>query len=205
MTAPKAIKLGPGLLTLGEVGSPIDISCLLSKAKVSWDKDKEDDTAVLCGDTIAGAVSYTAKLAGTLAQDIDNVDGIVQFSWDHKGEQVPFVFVPNTAAGRQVTGTVTVDPLTVGGDEVKKNMMSDFEWDCVGEPVLGPTTPATGATAGAPGAFTPAGSAPPVDIVALGPIVAAPQTAWAAGSYVTLGDGSRAYWDATAWVVGTAP
>src|SRR4029077_14517292 len=141
--------------------TPIDISCLLSKARVDWDKDKEDDTNVLCGSTIAGATTYGAKLAATIAQDIDNTAGIVHFSWDHKGETHPFVFVPNSAAGQQVTGDVTGAPLTVGGDEGKKNMMADFEWDCVGEPQLSAAQDATGATEGTPGMWTPTGSVGP--------------------------------------------
>lgn len=141
-TAPKADKLGPGLLTIGEAGAAIDISCRLSAARVEWDKDKEDDTPVLCGETIAGATTYTSQLAGTIAQDLSADNGIVEFSWTHKGEQFPFVFVPSTDAGKQVTGQVIVDPLQVGGDEVKKNMMSDFEWDIVGDPVLADYTPA---------------------------------------------------------------
>jgi hypothetical protein len=140
-TPPTATKLGPGLLTIGDTGTLMDISCRLSAAKVEWDKDKEDDVPVLCGDTIAGATTYTSKLTGTIAQDLHDPEGLVNYSWEHKGEQVPFVFVPSTAAGQQVTGTLILDPLDVGGDEVKKNMMSDFEWDIVGDPVLGAYVP----------------------------------------------------------------
>lgn len=139
MTA-TATKLGPGLLTIGDTATALDISCRLSAAWVKFDKDKEDDTPVLCGDEIPGSVEYPATLSGTLAQDLEDDEGIVAYSWTHRGEQQPFVFVPSTSAGKQVTGTVTIDPLDVGGDEVKKNMMSDFEWDIVGDPVLGPYT-----------------------------------------------------------------
>ena len=205
--ASKAVKLGPGLLTVGQPG--MDISCRLSAARVEWDKDEEDDTPVLCGDTIPGSVTYSASLTGTLFQDIDNKQGIVNYSWAHKGESVPFVFVPNSAAGQQVTGTVTIDPLDVGGDEVKKNMTSDFEWGCVGEPKLSDyvAVVATGATAGSPGFWTPSGAAPPVDMAALqaGSIVADPATAWTSGQYVVLADQSHAHWTGSAWATGDAP
>jgi hypothetical protein len=131
-----ATKLGPGTLVIGDTVAPsLDMSCQLSGAKVAWDKDKEDDTPTLCGDTVAGATTYTGKLSGTVLIDLSD-DGLVDFTWTNKGQQFPFVFIPNTAAGKQITGTVTVDPLDVGGDEVKKNMTSDFEWDCVGMPEL---------------------------------------------------------------------
>jgi hypothetical protein len=212
MTAPKATKLGPGTLTIGAATGAQDISCKLSAAKVEWDKDKEDDLPVLCGSTIAGSTSYTAKLSGTIAQDLDDPASIVQWSWDHKGEQHPFLFVPNTAAGKSVTGELIVDPLTVGGDEVKKNMMSDFEYDIVGEPVLGPAAaaaPAATGNAGTPGTWDPAGSTPPAtvaDLIAGIPAVvaAAPTTPWTAGQYVETADGADAYWSGTAWTAGQA-
>jgi hypothetical protein len=135
--AGKATKLGPGTLIIGETTTTLDLSCQLSAAKVEWDKDKEDNTEVLCGDSIAGGVTYTAKLTGTVLLDLSPT-GMVSFTWDHKGEELAFTFVPNDVEAQQVTGVLTVDPLDVGGDEVKKNMSVDFEWDCVGEPVFEP-------------------------------------------------------------------
>ena len=65
---------------------------------------------------------------------------------------------------------------------------------------------ATGATAGSPATLTPADSYPPADFAALtaDPLTASPTTAWTTGQYVVLGDDSRAYWNGTAWVAGTA-
>lgn len=69
------------------------------------------------------------------------------------------------------------------------------------------TIPATGATAGTPGSFSPAGATPPADLTALtgGGITATPTTAWTTGQYVALGDSSHAYWNGTAWTTGAAP
>lgn len=130
-----ATKLGPGTLIIGETTTTLDMSCQLSAAHVEWDKDKEDDVPVLCGEDVAGATDYSAKLTGTVLLDLSD-GGMVEFTWTHKGEQFPFVFIPNTESAKQVKGTVTIDPLDVGGDEVKKNMSVDFEWDCVGEPTF---------------------------------------------------------------------
>jgi hypothetical protein len=129
-------KLGPGTLTLGETGTELDASCQLLGAMVEWDKDKEDDETTLCGDVVPGDMTYTATLSGTVYQDLAEATGLVAYTWEHKGETVAFEFVPNTAAGATVTGDVIVDPLTVGGDEMKVKMQSDFEWDCVGEPTI---------------------------------------------------------------------
>ena len=130
-------KLGPGTLILGEVGTGQDASCQLTGAVVGWSKDKADDVTVLCGDVVAGGTTYTATLSGTFLQDLTADDGIVAFTWDNKGTQVPFTFVPNTDAGATVTGQVVIDPIDVGStDDYGSTMTSDFEWDCVGEPAI---------------------------------------------------------------------
>lgn len=75
------------------------------------------------------------------------------------------------------------------------------------------TVPATGATAGAPGAWTPAASAPAPDVTALiagkpGAVTASPATVWTTGQYVQTqaqGTEGRAYWNGTAWVAGAKP
>lgn len=66
--------------------------------------------------------------------------------------------------------------------------------------------PATGATAGIPGAFTPTGAALPADLTTLqaGSVTANPTTAWTAGQYIVLGDGSNAHWSSTAWAANAA-
>ena len=135
--AVKSTKLGPGTLTLGDVGTLQDASCQLAGAVVGWDKDKADDITVLCGDVVAGGTTYTATLSGTFLQDLEDEAGLVAFTWENRGVSVPFTFTPNTAAGATVTGTVVIDPIDVGStDDFGSTMTSDFEWDCVGEPAL---------------------------------------------------------------------
>ena len=67
--------------------------------------------------------------------------------------------------------------------------------------------PATGATAGTPGTWTPEPSNRPDDLEDLqtGSVTASPATAWTAGQHVVLEDGSHAYWDADSWAEGEAP
>lgn len=63
---------------------------------------------------------------------------------------------------------------------------------------------AAGATAGLPGAYTPANAGPPMTLAGLSTVVASPLTAWTTGQHIVLGDGTTAYWNATAWVAGIA-
>jgi len=131
-------KLGPGTLTIGTV--PTDFTCQVTAARVEWAVDEGDDVVVLCGETVPGARTYSASLTATILSDLGAVAGIVEFSWTNKGTQQAFEFTPNASAGKSVTGTVIVDPISVGGDESGQNMTSDFEFACVGEPVIGPAS-----------------------------------------------------------------
>jgi hypothetical protein len=64
---------------------------------------------------------------------------------------------------------------------------------------------ATGAGPGTgTGTFTPAGATPPANLAGLAGVTAAPATAWTAGQYVLLADGTKAHWDGAAWVAGPA-
>jgi hypothetical protein len=72
------------------------------------------------------------------------------------------------------------------------------------------TTPATGAAAGTPGTWTPAGADPPADVAALqaSSITASPATPWTTGQYVqtaTAGAAGQACWTGSGWVGGAAP
>jgi len=64
--------------------------------------------------------------------------------------------------------------------------------------------PATGAVAGTPGSFTPAGASAPANLAAMTGITATPATAWTTGQYVNLADNSKASWSGTAWQAGAA-
>jgi hypothetical protein len=73
-----------------------------------------------------------------------------------------------------------------------------------------PIVPATGATAGTPGMWTPPASTPPANAAAAtsAAVVASPTTAWTVGQYVqgsTAGAPGQMHWDGTAWAAGAAP
>jgi hypothetical protein len=77
------------------------------------------------------------------------------------------------------------------------------------EPVEPPeeSTPATGATAGIPGEWTPAGSTPPADPASCD-VTADPDTPWTTGQFVQTqldGAAGRCTWTGDSWVGGVAP
>jgi hypothetical protein len=61
---------------------------------------------------------------------------------------------------------------------------------------------AVSASAGSPGTFNPYRCAVPANLAAMPGVVANPTTAWLAGQYVDLVDGSDAQWNGTAWIAG---
>jgi hypothetical protein len=63
---------------------------------------------------------------------------------------------------------------------------------------------ATGASAGTPGAWTPANADTPNRFQSMDAITATPATAWTTGQYIVLGDGSLAHWAGSAWASGAA-
>ena len=134
----KSYKLGPGTLTLGEAGTALEISAQIANARVEWSENVQssDDTDLLNGETLPGDenATYRATLSGNMVQDI-TTGGVIDWTWTHKGEEHPVTFVPSTAEGRQVTGTIVPVPITLGGD-VKARNRSDFTFRFIGDPVL---------------------------------------------------------------------
>jgi hypothetical protein len=131
-------KLGPGTLTLGT--GPLDASAQVTAIRVVPEESVETAEAVdvLSGEQLAEeeTASYKYKLTATFLQDTLAAAGLVAYTWDNAGASVPFKFAPNTPLDRQITGTLRVVPLEIGGD-VKKRNTSDWSVSIIGTPVLG--------------------------------------------------------------------
>lgn len=130
----KSYLLGPGTLKIGETGTAVDYSAQVTACKIAWDKDAEDAVPVLSGEELPGDITWSATLSATFIQDLSDT-GLVDYTWQNKGNQVPVEFVPSTSQGKAVTGVIEVTPLDIGGD-VKKRNTSDIEWSFIGEPTL---------------------------------------------------------------------
>jgi len=207
-------KLKTGSLKLGTAPGT-EFGCQETNVRITPEHNESGDpTETLCGDVLTAATTVTWTLNGTAIQDWDAPGGvsIVQYSWAHDGETVPFTWKPNAGA-TTFTGNVTIRALELGGD-VNTRITTDFAWPLAGKPttVWGTSgVAATGATAGVPGTWTPSGATPPTSVANLiagtpNAVVASPTTAWTTGQYVqtgTAGAPGQAHWDGTAWV--TAP
>lgn len=134
--APVTQAVGDGSLRLGEAGSLSDWSAQVTAASVEPTVAAEDDVPVLTGGKLSGDRTYGAALKATVLQDL-SPEGLIAWSWEHRGEEVTVEFVPNTAAGSVVRGRLIVDPMKLGGDVKKKNT-SDVELTFIDFPTLSP-------------------------------------------------------------------
>lgn len=125
--------VGPGTLTIGETGTLLDVSCQVTEVMLSPDKDQEDAVNTLCGDSLAGDITYTFTLKGTLVQDWSPA-GVNKFCHTNRGLQLPFTFTPSTADGPTITGELIVDPIDTGG-KVKSKPFAEFEFTVIGDPL----------------------------------------------------------------------
>lgn len=138
-------KLGNGKLLLG-TGSGFDVTGQLRACQVDTSEEvKTADAIPLLDNTeIAEEEEATFKhvLKGKFLQDLA-ANGIVDYSWEHMGEQINVRYVPHLPAERGVEGVIVMVPLTIGGEVTKPRTRpeSDFEWRFVGTPIFGTYDP----------------------------------------------------------------
>lgn len=170
---------------------------------------------------MVGATSYELTIA--YLQDPDVVDGLSMFLFEHDTELAYFFMGMDGDDPPKAVGQVRLVSGAIGG-EGRTTLTAEATLPVDGKPsvcfgnaagseaVPPPLAPATGATAGIPGSWTPAGSTPPAsvpDLIAGTPnaVAASPTTAWTTGQYVqtaTAGAAGQGYWNGTAWIAGTA-
>jgi hypothetical protein len=139
-------KLGPGVLTLGTGAMAVESQLTKARLNISESVTQSGEKLkVLSGETKDGTsetIDYAFTLDGTFLQDDPGVASVVDWSWDNAGTEQPFVFVPNTAGMREVSGTLVPVHLSIGGDDIEEtDMASDFTWRIKGEPTRGTVGP----------------------------------------------------------------
>lgn len=214
----------PANPTITELNAGIDFSCNVLASDFTWsaaDSDKVNEKS-LCQEGNANAIAASNYTAGlTIFREFDESTGAV----DPVGDAC---FQALKTKGTRAWGYLReigkpASQAWAGGDEIKLGL--EFLTDNPQRPSQGggyikdrvplepqvgwPYTaakpiPATGATAGTPGTFTPVGATVPADLAALAGVVADPATAWTTGQHVVLGDASKAHWTSSAWASGEA-
>jgi len=132
-----SVKLGPGVLKVGATGSEIDVSCQLNGGRITTNVDTADSITTLCGTVEPGAMSFDHEFTGNINVDIGaGAASLFALSWDSKGTEQAFEFIPNSADGTKAVGTLMITPLDLGADEFGAPLASDFTWPIVGEPTF---------------------------------------------------------------------
>lgn len=196
-------KVRNGTLTLGGE----DFSCQPTSVLIASSYNEDGDPVeVLSGEGLPADTTVDKTLNITAIQDFDDPDGLMRFLRDNELTTVPFGWKANSDGAQVASGQLQCRVGDWGG-ETNKRITTELELPIAGKVDWSDPAPATGATAGTPGMWTPSMSNAPANLAALtaGAVVASPVTAWTVGQYVTLADRSAAHWDAAAWVTGKAP
>ena len=128
----KSQKLVKGLLSIGETGTLTEWGGQVRAVSLAAEYDKEDDIVVLSGEKEAGDETKTETLSGTVLDDYSAAGSIFKFSKEHEGEELPFIWEPNTEAGLRITGVLKMRQISIGGDVDTKNE-NDFEFPIIGD------------------------------------------------------------------------
>jgi len=152
------------------------------------------------GDVLA-AGKWTPE-AETFFSSIEGKSGL-NYAYGPLGNQAGMTAISGVCNCLSWTGPVsTVDGITTATAELRCSTRILGAFDASGVPV--PPVTATGATAGVPGSFTPAGAAAPSNLAGMSGVTASPNTAWTTGQYVATSDGIHCNWNGTAWITGNA-
>jgi hypothetical protein len=198
LTPPAGVTVPSGYLPTEPTGTDGKVTLTLPGG--SWKV-----TATIPGDTEDGTIDLLLPQTYTLPITVVWPKAEVAQAGD------PGSFTPSsyaTPANLAALAGVTASPTTAwtGGQHVVLGNGNKAHWDGAAWQAGKAPTPAAGATAGEPGAFTPAGAALPANLTALkAAIDLGSAAAWAKDEYVVLDDGSKAYWDGTTWKAGKAP
>jgi hypothetical protein len=120
--------LGPGVLTIGETGTLIDVSCLVNNVSIIPDISEGDSKTMLCGTTKRSPDEITWAIEGNVDVDAGLAAGFFALTWQHIGEVVPFSYTPSTEVGTVVTGALKLAPLELGADNYGDFLNSDFSF-----------------------------------------------------------------------------
>lgn len=133
--AVNTLKVGPGSLTIGASTDLTTFSGQVTSIRLVPSVDQGDTVTVLSGEQVAGDRSESFTLEGTLLQDFGKTGSTTEWLYNKRGQTHAFVYVPATANGKKITGSLVVEAIEIGGD-VNTNATSDFSFVVVGAPVI---------------------------------------------------------------------
>ena len=209
--------------TDGTTGGKVQIECWIQAYNVSKDSGGSDtvDVATLCPTGLYKLVNKSSGGGYTLNLDYindwcttGNTAGANSLSWllvkFPNATNVPFKLIDRAGCntGIQVSGVISQLPdFALGGQQGQVSSVSGASFPLNGKPTIAVAAAAsnpTGATAGTPGSWTPAGSLTPPDLAAANALGLTLGAAWTTGQYVLTANKDEISWNGTAFVAGRA-
>lgn len=192
-----------------------NLRCLCLSVSLEADNKVIEQTSMCDVQEYQGSVKYHLVLKMAQSFDPGGTNDVLQAALDNyaaSGAPMPYKVRPYynrpvSPSNPEYTGFVRPLPYNAFGGDAGTASEVDLDWTCTDVWTINKGTPvaATGATAGQPGFFTPAGSGRPANLAGLSAVTASPATAWATGTYVITGDLLGAHWTGSAWAAGIAP
>lgn len=134
--AVNTLTMGPGSLTIGATTDLTNFSGQTTSVRLVPSVDQGDAIQVLSGESVAGDRTESFTLEGTLLQDLGATVSTTEWLFTNRGETHVFEFIPSTAKGKKITGSLVVEAIEIGGDTGTKPT-SDFTFTVVGTPTIG--------------------------------------------------------------------
>jgi hypothetical protein len=131
----KDTRLGPGTLALGTTPGE-EYGFQVSALTLTPSTDSTDGTPTLAEPDPPPELKTSYTLDGSAINDFTTAAGLQRYAYEHDGEEVDFVWIPNVDDGTTLTGRVVLGAFPMGGN-VAEQLVTDFSWPCVGKPVFG--------------------------------------------------------------------
>lgn len=192
-----------------------DFTCQVVSAAVNASPNLQTVPATFCGPESQAPSATSWAIDLNVLQDWGAIGsaGISEYLFDNDAKRKWFLIQPYDPSVMGMTGECWLVAGSYLGD-AGTPLQASVSFPCIAKPTkVAVRIHSTGATAGTPGTFTPAGSDPPnsvADLIAAIPntVVASPATVWTTGQYVqtaTTGVPGQAHWNGTTWVTGPKP
>jgi len=192
----------------------VNLRCTVKHLEAAFPEVKQVTVTTFCSETdFPGAVKWHLRV--TFYQDFTAGSVFATLNAAYQAYQAsgtavnwkarPHASQVASANNPIISGMAIPQPfMQLGGDAGAASEVQ-IDWNLTGPPTVdfGAVT-ATGATAGAPGFFTPSGATTPANLAALTGVTASPATAWTPGQYVITADLVANHWSGSAWVAGKA-
>lgn len=193
----------------------VNLRCTVKHLEAPFPENKLVTVTSLCGEIdYPGVTKYHLRVtfyqdftAGSVFQTLNAAYNAYLASGTPAAWKArPNASIPASAVNPTISGFAIPQPFMYLGGDAGAASEVVIDWNCTGPSnVDNGAVAAAGATAGAPGYFTPSGASVPANLAALASVVATPATSWGAGQYVITADLLAAYWNGTAWTAGKHP